>query len=486
VNTRRVFPLAFALQLLLPAASRAQESPAAGVSTSAGVPPNLEVSNPLRLEDVLASVERSYPLLRAAEIEQAIAASDRLSAEGGFDVSWKTRGSVTPVGYYDSVRVESMLEQPTALWGASTFAGWKLGTGEFPVYDERQQTLEYGEFRAGVNVPLWRNGPIDRRRATLARAELGTAIAQLSVAEQRISLRRAAAHRYWAWVASGTRLRIAAALLQNVEGRDAGLAARVERGDLPPIERTDNARAVEQRKSQVALAQRGVEQAAIELALFLRDASGKPSPPSIARLPSSFPDLPAALEDLTGSDFSLAQAQRPEAKRFGLQLRQNQIELEWAKNQLAPSIDLQLVGSQDLGRSLAARPDLRDPVFEVALLLDIPLQTRLMSGRADAASATVSRLNHLQQFARERIDADVLDAHSALRRARERIDAARREVKLALELEEGERIRFDHGDSHLLIVNIREQQSAEAELREVDALLDFHRAAADLKAARGE
>ncbi|HEY6558316.1 MAG TPA: TolC family protein, partial [Polyangiaceae bacterium] len=194
-------------------------------------------ANELRLDHVLASADRSFPLLKAAELERAIASGELLSAEGGFDVSWKTRATVTPVGYYESVRIESTLEMPTALWGASTFAGWRLGSGDFPNYDGRYQTLEYGELRAGVNVPLLRNGPIDRRRATLARAELGSDIAKLSVSEQRIQFQRAAAHRYWAWVASGKRLRIAQALLENVESRDTALSVRVERGDLPRVER---------------------------------------------------------------------------------------------------------------------------------------------------------------------------------------------------------------------------------------------------------
>ena len=52
---------------------------------------------PLQLNDVLSSAERTFPLLKAAELERAIANGDVLSAEGGFDVSWKTRGTVTPV-----------------------------------------------------------------------------------------------------------------------------------------------------------------------------------------------------------------------------------------------------------------------------------------------------------------------------------------------------------------------------------------------------
>jgi outer membrane protein TolC len=393
---------------------------------------------------------------------------------------------VIPIGYYDSVRIDSVVEQPTALWGTSVFAGWKLGTGSFAVYDGRLQTLDYGELRAGINVPLWRNGPVDRRRASIARAELGKDVASLSVAQQRIELRRAAAHRYWVWVAAGRRVVIAQELLRNVTQRDAGLGIRVERGDLPPIEQTDNARAIEQRTSQLAAARRGLEQAAIELGLFLRDDAGRPSAPPAARMPKNLPDPAPDLPPMGSADLAAALSRRPEAKRFRLQLRQNQIELDWAKNQLAPGIDLQLAGAQDLGHRLDTRPDLSKPVLEVTLLVDIPLQTRLMRGRANAAAAMVGRLEHQETYARDRIEADMRDAHSALRGARERIEAARREVKLALALEDAERTRFEQGDSHLLIVNIREQQTAEAELREVDALLDYQRAIADSRAARGE
>ena len=114
------------------------------------------------------------------------------------------------------------------------------------------------------------------------------------------------------------------------------------------------------------------------------------------------------------------------------------------------------------------------------------MQTRTARGRVDAASATARRLEQQRSFAEDRIAADVRDAHSALRISQLRIESTRREVALARQLEDGERTRFDQGDSHLLIVNLREQQTVEAELREVDARLDYHRAIADSKAARGE
>ncbi len=440
----------------------------------------------LALDEVTAAAERSYPLLKAAEQERAIAAADLLSAEGGFDASWKTKAAIVPIGYYEQTRIDSQLERPTALWGITPFVGYKLGSGRFAIYDQRLETLEYGEARVGVNAPLWRNGPIDRRRATLARAEIGTEVAQLSVAEQRIQVRRAAAQRYWGWVAAGRKVDVAQRLMRNVELRDEAVAARVERGDLPAIDRADNARAVEQRRAQVAQAERGLEQAAIELALFLRDADGRATPPPRSRLPRALPE-PGPTATRSGSDdLSVALAARPEARRIALQLRQNTIEMRFNRNQLAPGLDLQLVGTQDFGADIPRRPDLSKPVFEVSLLLDIPIQTRVVRGRLDAATALASRLQYQASFAKDRIEADVRDAQSAILRAAERVEAARREVRLAEQLEEAERTRYAQGDSQLLIVNLREQQTAEAELRAIDARLDHQRAIADLRAARGE
>jgi outer membrane protein TolC len=439
----------------------------------------------LTMQAVLTSMERTYPLLRAAEVEKLIADADTLSAEGGFDLSWKTRASMLPIAYYDYIRVESMLEKPTAIWGATAFAGYRLGTGKFPVYYGYMETLEFGEVRVGLNVPLWRNGPIDRRRANLRRAELGQDVARLTVQQQRIELSRAAAQRYWAWVAAGRRLQIANDLLKIATDRDGGLLERATRGDIAMIERTDNLRAMEQRRAQVALAQRGLEQATLELALFYRDEQGKRLEARPDQLPKSFPELTDRSPNLQ-SDIRMALERRPEAKRLALQSAREEVEKRFADNQRALGVDLQVAGSQDFGRANPLRPDLSKPVLEASLMLDVPLQTRLMEGRSDAASANMRRIAEQKRFAEDRIETDVRDAHSALRAATERVRATRREVKLAEELEESERVKFQQGDSHLLIVNIREQQTAEAELREVDATLDFFRAEADLRAARGE
>jgi outer membrane protein TolC len=78
---------------------------------------------------------------------------------------------------------------------------------------------------------------------------------------------------------------------------------------------------------------------------------------------------------------------------------------------------------------------------------------------------------------------EVRDALSALEAARQRVEVARRELRLARELEQAEWSRFGLGESTLLFVNLREQTTAEASVREVDALSDYHKAVASLRAA---
>ena len=469
----------------LPSVQPSSAGPASSATGGGDTAPAL-TEPVLTLDEVLTAVAQRYPLLKSAFLENDLAEADLLNAEGQFDVTWKTRAAAVPLGYYQQLRADTVIEKPTDIWGSSFFAGYKLGTGDFASYDGRLRTLAFGELRAGGNLPLWRNRSIDRRRASRSRAELGIELASLTVAQQRIELRRAATVRYWAWVAAGRRLSFAERLLKIAVDRDAGLAGHVSAGNAADIDRIDNERAIAQRTAQVAASRRALEQAAIELSLLLRDQAGAPVVPRAAQLPLTIVDGTPALPVSAVDDLDVAVRQRPEARRLNVQALQQRIELQWAENQIAPGLDLQVIVAKDFGPAIDGRPDLSKPVVEAMVLLEIPLQTRFMRGRADQARAMQTRMQLQAAFATDRIRADITDAHSALRAAVERIAAATREVKAALALEDGERSRFDLGYSTLLIVNIREQQTAEAQLREIDALFDYRRALADLSAARGE
>ena len=432
----------------------------------------------LGLDEVLAAVERSHPLLVSARLDRDTADGELQVAKGAFDPSLKARATIQPFGYYENQRLDAYIEAPTPLYGATFYGGYRLGLGNIPDYDGKLATNAGGELRAGVAVPLLRDGYIDRRRVGLSRAKIGIDLAGLSVAQARIELRRAATQRYWEWIAAGARLRIVEALLTLSRTRDTVVALRIAHGDLPAIERTENARAIAQREAQVFLARRGLEQATIELSLLLRDATGSPRLAGIDELPAAMPEPGATPE--VDADLREAVSRRPEPRRVSLLRTQGELDLRLAQNQLLPALDLSFVVSKDLGSGLASR----DPAAgELGITLDFPLLFRSGLGRLGVARAGLRRTDQQLRFARDRVSAEVRDAGSAIAGAHARLTATRKELGLARELEAAERQRFDLGDSTLFFVNLREQSTAEAALREVDSMLDYHRAVAAYEAA---
>jgi cobalt-zinc-cadmium efflux system outer membrane protein len=433
----------------------------------------------LTLEDLLTSVRHYFPLIVVAEQERNIANAEARTAVGAFDTTWITRGTATPVGYYDYATVDSLVEQPTALWGTSFYGGWRIGRGDIPDYEGKVATTQYGEVRGGVMVPIWRNGPIDKRRAGLARAELGQDTATLALEQQKIEALRVASIRYWDWVAAGQKIDIAKALLKIAVERDSQIASRVDKGDLAAIERTDNARAIAGRQSQLVAAERLLQQASFELSLYLRDKNGRPVTADPAQLPAEMVE-PSITFDSVDKEVRHAIERRPDVRRLELQRRQNKIDLDLASNQTKPAVDVRMGVSRDMGPT---DPTLTPTVVEGGMLLDIPVQNRVAKGRADASRAAMTRMAELKRYAEDRVQAEVRDAISAVTMARERLHMVRQEVELTLEMEKAEREKFQLGDSTLFVVYLREQSTADAELREVDAMLELHRAVANYRAA---
>lgn len=472
-----------------PAAAQSNTNSAAPLNTSAAAPsdaaaaPSAQpVTSTLTLSEVVRSAQERFPLVLAADAEKQGAEADLLTAEGGFDPLWRTTGVIMATGAYPSQRIDTVVEQPTPLWGTSAFAGYRLGLGKYAEYDGKLETNDYGELRAGLRVPVLRDGPIDRRRATISRAELGVEIAKLGVDQQKIEITRLTSLRFWDWVGAGARLDVVEAWLALAEARNADLKKRVERGDLPEIEQLENERSVLARRAQTVLATRQLEQAAIDLSLFHRKSDGKPDQPKRSQLPKTLPEPPASTPQNSQAEAN-ALAQRPEPKRAEAARKSAAVDLDLARNQALPAIDVFVAGSADLGPGDEKRGI---PVFEAGIVIDIPILGRPQRGRVRSGEAAVRRAEKQAELARDRVGAEVKDSQSAMEAARKRAEVTAQEVALAEKLEALERKRFDLGDSNMLTVNLREQATAEAKLRRVDALVDYQKAVAAYRAAQGQ
>ncbi|KIG18260.1 Outer membrane component of multidrug efflux pump [Enhygromyxa salina] len=450
-----------------------------GLSDLTAVQPRTDI---LTLDEVLDAVIASDPRLAQARIEIDAVEGKLLAARGGFDPKVAMRGLIQPLGYYRHGIVDVRVEQPTPLWGLGVFAGWRLGLGEFAVYDAKLPTADGGELRAGVSVPVWQGGPIDRTRADISQARIGQRRAGLERDAKQLELEAKAAQAYWNWVATGLALEIERGLLEIALTRDVGLRRQVELGDLESIVATDNRRVILGREARVVGAEREFQRASLELSLFLRDPSGDPRLAGAERLPLQFPPAgPPPIVDID-AEIQAAIERRPDLAAVLAARDQAEVEVRLAKNLRSPEIDLSAWAAKDIG---PGTPE-QQPVELAAMIeIQVPIPLRKARGQLQTARAELSSIDAQLRFARDRVAVDVRDAHSAVAAAYQKARLADEQVELAQTLAHAELRRFTLGDGDLLLVNLRELAVATAAREQVEALAALMIAQAQLQVAQG-
>jgi len=440
----------------------------------------------LQLEDVLESVELHYPLLASVLEERNLADARLLSKAGAFDFRVGAGSTVKPRGFYQTYEGDLYAEQPTTLWGAELFGGYRIGVGNFAIWDGGDRTNDGGEFRAGVRLPLLRNRAIDDRRAELLKAEIGVEAADPLIQERVLEFGRSAAFAYWNWVAAGMRVGVARRLLEEAKKRQSQLARRVERGALPEIDLADNERLINDRQVLLISAERAFEQAAIDLSLFLRDAEGSPRTASAALLPEKFPAERRPRTEQIADDIERAFAQQPILRDFALREAEFEVDLALAENRMLPGLGVTIGGSKDVGGPSKIPDDKGPAVLEARIEFELPVQRREARGEVAEAEARLRQIRSEERFARDRIAAEVRNAMAALRAAYDQVGAARRNLELAQRLRRAEDRKLLLGQSNLINVNIREVQAFDAASQLIAAQADYFRARANYRAAVGD
>lgn len=455
----------------------------------AGQPAELPVEEgparkpPLSLHEVLQSVDETHPKLEEADRKVEAADGKRLGASGAWDPTLKLGLRWAPVGFYQTGMVDATVSQATPLYGLGVFAGYRYGWGNFPVYKGDKETLTGGELRAGAELPLWKDGPIDERRADVSKAKLRQRQADCDRDAARLELRNKAAKAYWNWVAAGQDVRIQETLLAVATTRGKGLVGQAEAGARPEIIVVDNDRLILDRKTKLVSSRQIFESARVALSLFYRDPQQTPILVDPQRLPNLPPEMhPEQLEPEASAERH-AQENRPELCSLRLERDVANVDRRLAKNQRGPKLNVQAFVAKDIGQGA---PELEPVEFGAGVVFEMPLALRKARGEYRAANAEVGRLDAQVRGLTDFVTAEVRAARVTLEAAQKQVELARLQVKAARTLAQAEREKFDEGASDLVIVNLRELASAEAERLEVKALSEYQKAVADYRTATGE
>ncbi len=435
-------------------------------------------------QQVLDHVLQQFPSVQMAKSDVAIADGEQLASRGAFDIL--LQGSyLDQTGDYQNDVLQAKLIKPTSLFGLDLYAGYKKGEGNFAVYDKEWETLDKGEWSVGGKLPLLRDFLIDERRARVSKANLGKEQREYQLQATELEQVRNALHRYWDWTLAGKKLLVQKGLLQIAEQRDVWLLKRSKAGDIPRFERNDNLRSILQRRSFVMQSEMQLEQSIAELGFYIEDENIKQkllTPRELSE--STIPLVQTQLLQKSASDLAeLALQQRPDLKALQLQIEQNKIDEELVKNRFLPKLDLQAQYSKDEG---VGSTSLDDNNIKTMVQFEVPLQYRALRGRQAQIRSQTQRLTYQKQLLKQRIEADIRAIKKNLDVSLQRRELALEELRLAQNLEKGERIRLNQGETNVLIVNLREQATAEAELRLAESTTEAMKYWISLKIALGE
>ncbi|TWT35546.1 Outer membrane efflux protein [Posidoniimonas corsicana] len=443
----------------------------------------LPVSAP-SVEQLAASVRLHFPLVQQAVAARVIASGEALAAAGAFDRKLEGASISQPLDFYENYRHEIGVKRDT-YWGGETFAGYRVGRGDFEPWYQERQTNEGGEFKLGFLAPLARDRGIDENRAELWRAQLERGRVEPEIRAMIIGSVRDATAVYWQWVASAAAYRIAGEVLQLGLDRADYLERQVDEGEKAQIDIVDNRRIIVSRQAKLTDARRKLEQSAVKLSLFLRDDTGRPVVLPLALANVTFPDALAPEAWGEQADVPLAQANRPELEELQLARRQLAVLLRQANNETRPRVDAGLLAAQDVGAPTSAKRDKSELKLEASVLLSVPLERRKALGKARQLRGKIAQLRAKTRFASDKIAAETQAAHVGLTAAAERAAQTTEGVALAERMQAAEERLYREGQSTLFNLNLREQQLAEAAIARVEALYDYHVALADYAAALG-
>jgi hypothetical protein len=433
---------------------------------------------------IIDSIRLHFPAIREAIAGRVVASGEVLSATGAFDRKLDGYSENQPLDFYKNYRHSLDIKRDT-FWGGQTFAGYRVGRGEYEPWYLERETNKGGEFKAGFIAPLAKDRTIDVNRAELWRAQLEQGRIEPEIRAAVIGSVRDGTVSYWEWIAAGSNLAIAKGVLQLGLDRTEFLEDQVEAGEKAQIDLTDNQRIIVSRRAKVIDAERKLLQSAQKLSLFYRNEAGLPIVLPTDLAPEKMPAIPR-LDDLDfNGDTTLALNNRPELTELSIVRRQLGVALQQANNETIPDVDAGFKFAQDVGEPTSSKRDKSDFELEASLLVSVPLERRKALGKIRQLQGKLAQLRAKYQFAEDKIVAEVEISRAALRAAEERVEQTTRGLELAQQMQAAEGELYRLGQSTLLNLNLRELQTADAAVEQLGAQLDFYVALTDYVAALG-
>ena len=430
----------------------------------------------LGVNKIIESSQKNYPQILNFYEKVATKEGKVLESLGFFDVKIKNQYQDKSRGFYDGKINDISLEKQNGFMGSKIYGGYRKSFGNFADYDGNNLTNDEGEYRVGGSFSLLRNRAIDSGRLDLITSQLELKESQIQLEKIKNEIARDAIKNYWNWVISGYIYQAYENLYELAKKRDSQLKIRHQKGDVAQIILIENHRNVLNRQSLMREARNNFDNNTLALSMYYRGQNGEMLLAKIEELPKLDFDLAKNLSNKIDEDIAGGLQNRPELRLLKIQNDQEGNNLNQAKNLYQPKLDIQLEASKDLGDGTKSRSQSNN---QVKLDFELPLQQNIAKGKIASSSSKIKAIKYEEQFYRDKISTEISQLHNSLKNILQIYANYLEELKLSQILEKAEKERFQNGHSDFFLINLREQEVANAKINKLLSILRYQSIQAD-------
>jgi outer membrane protein TolC len=416
---------------------------------------------------VLAALQR----MRAGE--EAVT-----GARGAFDTKVVSDYKRQTKHDWNTTVSRTQLEKPLRIANSKIYAGSEQISNPdgrlAPIYNTGNPgtTGQAGNYSLlGLKLSLWKDLFIDPDRAALKNAKYDAKIAGEEKKLTDLDIGRFGQLAYWEWVTAQKVKNVFEELLKNGEKRNEYLVSRHKQGDIAQILITENEQYVANRKGSLQATKERLLRAEYALSLFYRDENAEPIIPSASESFEDYPSqLAVLLENLDlNSNFDELMKRRPDMKNLALNVDKTDVDLELAKQDLKPQINV----TTEYFQRTNSHPNMPRDYLMVMAQVSVPLERNLGNGNISAARARKMVAESEMSLGRQSYKFEVMALRQSLHLRLEQVTQSEIEFTKAKELVTSETYKFKSGGGNLYLVNLREEAQARAEASFHEARLAF-------------